>query len=252
MLKSKHQNNKHEVRRSMNIVVCDDNLAFARLLESKIMQFFARKEKMCTISVFSNPNELMKEDLSYRHVLFLDIDMPDVSGLEIARIIRKKNYNICIVFVTAWIQYAPAGYRVNAFRYLLKQELNTELNSCLEDILESLSQKQEQIQLPGKEYVYDLYLDEILYLEGSPNRLVIVHTTDEQLIECRGKLADLAEQLEDKGFLRIQKSFIVNMKHVKQIKGYYTHLKNGESLKTAERGYAQIYNRFLIWKGNHI
>lgn len=107
----------------------------------------------------------------------------------------------------------------------------------------------EHIQLSGKEGILDFEVAEILYFEGSASRQVLVHTADGQVIPCRGKLSTLEQALEPKGFLRIQKSYLVNMAHIRRIKNYLACLDNGEELKTTERNYRQICDRFLNWTG---
>lgn len=105
----------------------------------------------------------------------------------------------------------------------------------------------ERIQLSGKEEILDFEVEEILYFEGSASRQVLVHTAGGQVVPCRGKLASLEQALAPKGFLRIQKSYLVNMSHIRRIKNYLACLDNGEELKTTERNYRQICDSFLNW-----
>lgn len=236
----------------MKIAICDDNISFAQGLHSKIIDYFAKIDKQCQCSIFSSPERLLASDLSVTDVIFLDVDMPERNGIDTARELRKAYPDIFIVFITGWIEYAPAGYCVNAFRYLLKQRLDGELFQCLDDIREKMACSRERIRLQGREYPFEIELDDITYFEGSSYRMVQLHTTDGRTIECRGKLSDLEEDLKDKGFLRIQKSFIVNMRHILQIKSYKAVLKNGTTLKTTEQNYAQLCEQYLIWKGQQL
>ncbi len=237
---------------AMRIVICDDNHAYAMLLYNKIIDCFAKIDKLCTCEIFNCPQNLLDADLTTAHIVFLDVDMPDINGIDTAKKLRTVYPNIFIVFVTAWIEYAPAGYHVNAFRYLLKQRLGNELPACLDEIREKLSQSQERIQLQSRSSPFEIDLNDILYFEGSSYRMVRLHTIDGRIIEFRGKLLDIEESLSTKGFLRIQNSFIVNMHHLLQIKSYKAYMKDGTTLKTAERNYAKICEHFLIWKGQQL
>lgn len=236
----------------MKIAICDDNQAYSQYLYHKIADYFAQIDKSCQCEIFTTPASLIAADLSTTHVIFLDVDMPDMNGIDVARNLRVTCPDIFIVFVTAWIKYAPAGYYVNAFRYLLKQRLDEELNQCLDDIRNKIAHSQEQIQLQGREWPIEIGLNDILYFEGSAYRMVQLHTLDGKTIECRGKLLELEESLRSKGFLRIQKSFIINMHHILQIKNYKAYLRNGTTLKTSERNYSEICNQYLIWKGQQL
>lgn len=236
----------------MNIIICDDNKAFTQLLHSKIIDYFAQIDKQCECQIFTSPEALLNSDLSAAHVVFLDVDMPGLNGIDTARELRKVYPDLYLVFVTGWIQYAPAGYCVNAFRYLLKQRLNEELFSCIDAIRDKMTRNQERICLYGREAPFEIMLDEIVYFEGSSYRMVQLHSISDKIIECKGKLSEIEALLKNSGFLRIQKSFIVNMRYILQIKNYKAVLVNGASLKTTERGYSQICSEFIIWKGQQL
>ena len=82
---------------------------------------------------------------------------------------------------------------------------------------------------------------------------MLFHTNDiDQPIEAPGKLADYESTLRDKGFLRLQKSFIANMSHIKRISNYQVTMSNGENIRASERNYRDICSAFLRWKGQHL
>lgn len=236
----------------MNVTICDDNYAFAQLLKTRIKDYFARIDRTCEIQVFSDPQKLLQADLSHTKILFLDVDMPGMNGIEVAKEIRKRSGDMFLVFVTVLLEYAPAGYCVNAFRYLMKSRFEAELPICLADILEKMSECEDRVQFPGKEYLVDFRIGEIVYLEGTPNRMVLVHKVNGCVVECRGKLIDFETTLKGKGFLRIQKSFIVNMRYVQFIKNYRAQMKNGDILRTTEKNYAAICGEYLLWRGRQL
>ena len=74
---------------------------------------------------FSDPGAI--KDLSSYDIAFLDIDMGDSSGIDLARTLRRETPGVVIVFLTNFIQYAPEGFEVQAFRYLLKRDMNEKL-----------------------------------------------------------------------------------------------------------------------------
>lgn len=236
----------------MKIAICDDNQAFSKYLYGKLVNYFAQIDKQCQCEIFATPASLIAADLAATHVIFLDVDMPGMNGIDVARKLRITYPDIFIVFVTGWIKYAPAGYCVSAFRYLLKQRLDDELFQCLDDIRDKIARSQEQIQLQGREWPVEIALTDIIYFEGSAYRMVQLHTLDGKTIECRGKLLEIEDTLKNKGFLRIQKSFIVNMHHILQIKNYKAYLRDGTTLKTTERNYSEICSQYLIWRGQQL
>lgn len=237
----------------MKFAICDDDQMFLNGLKDKIETICAKRDWNSRGKTFQQAKALLASDLSTVKVIFLDIDMPHVNGIEAARIIHDKYPDIIIVFVTAYIEYAPSGYKVNAFRYLLKSKLDNELEQILDEIHEKIYFDADNISLKQKDQDILMPTKNITYFEGTAHRMVIVHTNDsEKPFECQGKLSEFEEKLKDKGFLRIQKSYLVNMRHVTHMSGYNAYMKDGQKLKTSESKYSAISSAFLKWKGKNI
>lgn len=239
----------------MKIAICDDNPAFMQQLCQLIRGHSALNDWMCEYSLYQFPEKLLNSDLSGVHVVFLDIDMPGINGIEVASRLRKLYPELIIVFVTAFIEYAPAGYCVEAFRYLLKSSIASELPACLDAIKRKLYDTQESISVQIPNQTIQVQLKEIIYIEGASNRHVFIRLfsrSSENPMECLGKLSDFEHQLSEKGFLRIQRSYLVNMHYINKMSNYYAILCNGESLKVSERNYAQISRQYIMWKGQQL
>lgn len=234
----------------MNIYICDDNPSFASELREQITAYCAKHDYPCTCELFYSPHALLSADWQSIQVLFLDIDMPNMNGIELAKRIRETSPDIIIVFVTAWLKYAPYGYQVSAFRYLLKQSLQQELPDCMDDIAEKLFPNT-LYSFPTKTDALTLPINQVLYLEGSSRRYVRLHTllSDIPVVDCPGKLSEYCTKLASYGFLQTHRSFLVNMHHIRQIKNYIVYLSNGEELKASERNFSEIRSSFILWKG---
>lgn len=235
----------------MNIVICDDERYFVDLLELKLKKYTAGKDIDLNLQTCYSAQSLLSLELLGCDAVFLDIDMPGTNGMEAAQALRKRYPKLILVFVTGWIQYAPAGYRVNAFRYLLKERLDDELDRCMDELVEKLREEAEVVSIHGRDRTLEVPIQNILYFEGTPRRYTLLHLYDtDECIECTGKLSDYDELLSAKGFLRLQKSYLANMEHIIKMKNYTAFLRNGQELKVSERQYAQIRKRFLLWKGH--
>lgn len=237
---------------AMKIAICDDYITIATELKTNIETICAQKDWTLECKVFASSIALLNADLSGVQVVFLDIDMPEINGLDAAKALRGKYPELIIVFVTSYIEYAPAGYRVAAFRYLLKQRLDEELPCVLEDVQRKLLESEELISVRTKSGFVDIPLKDVLYLEGTPGREVVFHMSRFETIKASGRLTQYEEKLRGKGFLRLQKSFIANMAHICRISNYQAFLDNGAALKTSEIAYRDIQTTFLQWKGLHI
>lgn len=239
---------------NMNIALCDDNFDFLRHLKKAIMDTCAAKDWPCTCKCYTAPRELLAADLTSVQVLFLDVDMPEINGLETARLLRETYSELIVVFVTGFIEYAPAGYDVEAFRYLLKPELDTKLPQCMEDVWKRIYTSQDTVRVHLLDSVAKIRLCNILYIEGTSQRHTLLHTTMEpnDPLECKGILADFESQLSEKGFLRIQRSYLVNMAHIADIRNYNAILDNGKILRVSRSSYGKVCEQFVLWQGNYL
>ena len=105
-------------------------------------------------------------------------------------------------------------FRSNAFRYLLKAKLDEELSSCMDDLQEKLYENNRVIQIRQKDRFLPIAIKDILYFEGTSQRRVQAILTCGEIIECLGKLEDYDQFLSEQGFIRLQKSFLVNIHNI--------------------------------------
>ena len=246
---------KRNMVKTMNIAICDDDYAFTTIFVNYINQYAAQKDLNNSLQTFRSGTLLLMADLSCVDVLFLDIDMPEFNGIDTAYQLRKKYADLILIFVTGWIEYAPEGYRVNAYRYLLKKNLPEDLWFCMDEIQQKLFEENESISLHDKQMdiYFDIQLKKIIYFEGTRTNTIILHSLSTvSTKECAGTLSDLERRLMQSGFIRIQKSFLVNMAWIEKIRNYQVFLRNGEVLKASERKYRQITQQYLIWRGSKI
>jgi DNA-binding LytR/AlgR family response regulator len=236
----------------MNFAICDDDEGFIRTLQDTVEKYCAVKDFDCSCVSFADPRALLKADLHSIHALFLDIDMPELNGIEAAAKLREKYPDLIIVFVTAFIKYAPEGYKVYAFRYLLKENLQSNLFSCLDDMRKKLFAATETITLRLVDSSMQTRLCDILYFEGMSSRHAVVHLRNLDSIDCLGKLSDFEAELSSKGFLRIHKSYLVNMAHITSIKNYRVTLSNGDALTVPEKRYGLVRDAITLWEGNRL
>lgn len=238
----------------MNFVVCDDDSRFAKGFVLRVRDLCAEHNWECCCQCVDG-QALLQMDFSAIDTLFLDIEMPGINGLDIARQLRSKYENLILVFVTGFIEYAPSGYKVQAFRYLLKSKIDQELPECLQDIHQKFHADRESISFNTPEGEIFVRLSSIVYLEGTHKRCTLAHLyqmDESDCIKCTGTLSSYERQLDSKGFLKLQRSYFVNMRYIEKISNYKVFLKTKEILTMSRPRFNENRQKFLLWKAEHL
>lgn len=239
----------------VRILLCDDNLVFLNRIREKIRNDLKCNKIHGSIYAFGLPREIPEELLASCDIIFLDMDFSPKSetGLQLAQKIRQVNPKSIIIFLTNYIEYAPAGYKVQAFRYLLKNELEESLEESLLEAITQLGQKKESIQLSISGETVDIYLENILYIESQAHTVVVHIQREEESasrkVKVNTSISSLDQRLSDRGFLRIQKSYLVNMRRIERLRFDFVMLDNGTELPMSEKGYEEKKKKYMLWKG---
>ena len=238
----------------LSILICDDDANMIAAMQSTTESVLKEANVKARILTFPDAASISEQILSNCDIALLDIDFDGAvyNGMDIARKIRALGADTVIIFVTNFIEYAPAGYEVRAFRYILKRDLNADLKAILPLALKQLNQETLPIQVNGE--IIKVPLDDILYLEVQQHNVTVVTRKvmpdrKQKKYNFYASLSDLEERLEPLGFLRIHKSYLVNMKHLKKFQCREAMLDNGMTLRVGEKSYAENKQKFLLWKG---
>ena len=235
----------------LRMLLADDDPVFLSKLERLLTQYAAQQQRKVQIDAYPR-DDLSGFVLQSYDIAFLDIDFGDRrgAGIDLARRLREKRHDAIIIFVTSYVEYAPEGYELRAFRYLLKTDVDTKLETYFSQAAEQFTAKREILPIQaGGEWVH-LAVDEILYLESDRHTVrVFMLPSSAGPYSCYASLQSFEEKLQPLGFLRIQKSFLVNMRHIRKLQCGKAVLENGAALPVSEKNYRQIKRAYLLWKG---
>ena len=171
-----------------------------------------------TLETYSRGIALLDSYQRDADLIFLDIRVPDMLGMEVAQHIRKVDDNVMIIFVTSLTQYAVDGYSVRAFDYILKPIHYASFSAKLERAVRMLSHRAPQfmLDLRTKESAWRIPADSVIYVEISAQDLLL-HTSGE-IIKVWGTLSKYEKLLQAAHFARPSTSFLVNLKYVRRVK----------------------------------
>lgn len=215
-------NGENQMKKA-KIAICDDEDLLRKTLREKMEKYCKNSGITCQIYDFDSGEKLLALPVeSIPDILFLDIQMPGKSGMQIARELRSKKGDMILIFVTALSEYVYEAFDVNAFHYLVKPFDDEKLWEVLERALaqyeklaEAVSpQRQAQAILVKRGGLSTkVLLADIIYAEVF-NRKVMLHTVNGD-IEYYGKLTDLTEQT-GADFYRTHRAYLVNLKYVEK------------------------------------
>lgn len=237
------------IAKEINVLICDDDRDSRMRIHEKTYGVFKKVQIKFQAHLFSQACEVPDESLAQCDIALLDVDMDGQAqnGIELARRLRTINSRAVILFITNFIEYAPEGYEVQAFRYILKRDLDAVLCRYLMQAIEQLSENCEVLQLQNRGELLALPVDSILYLEVLGHSVSVV--TGEKVYTVNGTLSGFEQQLDRHGFLRVHKSYLVNMRHIRKFQCRELTLDNGSILRVSEKSYAEQKRKYLLWKG---
>ena len=208
----------------MKIAVCDDSMEDIEQITNALLTY----DPFFKIEIYTNGEMLIEElmDASITiDILFLDIYMPGLNGIQTAQKIRDKNKDIKIIFCSSSKDHYPQAYELFAFNYIVKpidrQRLYVVLERALGELRKARSYK---IHINYKSASHNVDCRDIHYIE-SRDKLLLFHLADERVLQCYGKLEGMMKDLPEPLFFRCHQSFIVNLSHVTEMGERYFRVR---------------------------
>lgn len=200
----------------LQVVICDDEQSMRIALREVIGRELQLKGIDFHINEFSCGETLIKalNEANY-DIIFLDIEMKNIDGIETAKTIRRTNKKAVIIFVTAFPDFVFQGYEVKALNYILKPYHDKKIIAVLNTALEELDTlKPYYFSIEQKSGITKILLQDTLYFSSDKRNVIAVTKTS--VITFYGKLCDLQEELPDY-FIRIHNRYLVNLNYITSI-----------------------------------
>ena len=236
----------------MKLAICDD--------EKEIRQYIADVAKKCfpelTLSEYGDAEEIVRSDFD-ADILFLDIQMPGINGMDAARKIRKNGKRTVIIFVTALEEYVFNAFEVGAVGYIVKpfdeQKLIETIDRAvmsakdrqiIEEKIKGRNRTAEIITVKSDGINITVKLSDIIYAEVL-DRKITMHLSEGKDVSYYGRMADLEGMLGN-DFFRIHRAYIVNMSYVKAYDWQMVNV-GGSDLPVARGKYQQLVKAYMSY-----
>ncbi|MFR3558575.1 MAG: LytR/AlgR family response regulator transcription factor [Paraclostridium sordellii] len=230
----------------INIAICDDEINIINKTK-KLIQDYDKED--IDIYVYESGEELINSDKEF-HIIFLDIDMKGLDGIETAKKLRKYDEKVKIIYVTNYTDYTYSAFSVHAFGYLVKPLNKKELHNQLDEALSYTEEISKNLEFITSDGVIRIDTNSIYYFEYE-QRKVIMKTIDKNYV-LKKKISEIGKDIQDYGFEMPHKSFVVNLYNIKTIKGYDVHMMDGSVIPLSQKKSSQFRDSLNRYLSKHI
>ncbi len=230
----------------MRILICDDDLRIIEQLQKYIIDYFKQKKlKIPEICTYYNGEEILR-DSNEKDIVFLDVEMPGLSGIYVGDQLKKKNRNTIIIIITSFIEYLDDAMRFHVFRYLSKPLDKQRFYQNMKDAIQLYTSTNSKIPIETKEGVFTICTYDIIFVEAQ-GRTITVNTINRKYTAIP-KMQHWVTVLNMPCFFMSHRSFIVNMQYVTKFDNSLIYLYNNEYIAyLTKRKYSEFKNAYFLY-----
>ena len=212
----------------INIAICDDEKHMSDHIRAFVSDFFRKKNREIYFRTFSSGEELLSYD-GQVDILFLDIQMNGIDGMETARKLRASKFRGFLIFITVLKEMVFQSFEVQAYDYLVKPVEEKQFEKTMERLYASMQNASEDSLLVQKGYEGRIIReDEIVFCEII-DRKIYLNLTSGEVVDYYERIENLESKL-DSHFFRCHRSYLINLKHLKGYKNGTAYMDKGKEV----------------------
>ena len=237
----------------INIAICDDEIIALEKIKNEVLDIADARNVRVDVFTYSDAKravDVLCSNEEHFDVLLLDIDMPKLSGLQVAKLVREYRENIILIFISAHEQYVFESIEYSPFRYIRKNKIFEELPLAMKAAFTRLeNEKDRNIIVKTDDGEIRLYYSQIMYYEIEDRRLNIHLSNGKRLLTWK-TIKELLEEMNDEKFIKLHSGCVVNVKYISEFSNYDVTLDNGERLIVSRRRVKDVKEELVkYWKG---
>ena len=232
----------------LKIALLDDDKTALLISKGAIESFFQEKNIAISLDAFSSPVNFlaMAKEENYR-LVFLDIDMPEINGLEVGKKLKEFNPQTDIIYLSQREDLVFDTLVLHPFGFIRKSKIIQDFANVLELFVNTAlntNSENKKITFSTKTETMSADIDNVMYIEGNRNYQTF-YLKDGSTFDARVLMGDLEEKLKDQGFIRIHKGYLVNYLYIRQIGNNEVNLTNNKSLPMSNKRKEEIMEKYL-------
>lgn len=236
----------------LKIALCDDDSQFVSKITGLIQSLLQNGTELLVITTYINPVALTASisDGERYDVYILDVEMPDLNGIDVARCIREYQPNAAVLFLSSHLRYATEGYKVQAMRYVSKLDLDHALPEALEQAVAALKKTDTRSIMVQhyQNYTRILHKD-ILYVQKMQRSIQIVTDRQGNFKDNRG-IKELFSEIDDPRFIFTDRAYFVNLDYVQELNGSWLVLTNEDRVPISRPMMPSVKKAMIaLWGG---
>lgn len=233
----------------LRIAIVDDEKIFAKKMKSTVDSLFEKQNIEFQSYVYTDVYQLAADYYENEYqLIFLDIDMPDISGMDFAAKIRAANSNIALIFVSNYSHFVFESFQFAPLRFIHKEWLEEELSEAIEAYCSEMLKKKPFIKLKLEDKsIISENAEEIIYFFSVRHDIYYAARSEiKHLYSREYTLEKIEEQMQKYGFLRIHKTYLLNYRYIYHIgaEAIELTLKNSEKLPISHKRAAEIRKQY--------
>lgn len=229
----------------MNIAVVDDDESELHCIEKAVIHAFQKLNVTCTVQTFQSAKAMLRHQKTQPFdVVFLDIDMPEVNGMDAAKELNQLEHGTEIVFVTNHDELVYKAYRFKAMGFIRKKYMDFEIDEIIEVLMSALNRKKKHLTFQDAGKTICIRLEDIIFIHSDDHYAEVFTTHGKEII--RESLNSIESSYGSFGLIRIHMRYLVNYKYIYSIEKSTVTLQNRKQLPLSRSRSSTVKEQFQM------
>ena len=224
---------------NLNLAICDDDTNDIAIMKKNILQYTIESDNNIVVSSYFSASDLLSDYKNHLYqIVLLDIEMPDINGMELARQLRDMDDDLLIVFTTSYPEYMHESFEVQPFQFITKPVDYTAIYKLFNNIIKKLYRNSKSIVIIDTDGEKNF----VPISSMKKNKLHLRYQLTDRALISKGTLSKAEKRLSSHGFVSPSRGFLVNLHHIRSINSTRLLLNNGFELPISRRRSKELQN----------